>query len=174
MSVTSTPITSQEPKVTRTYRYDAGSIIGALVGLAIGAVVWIFGARYTVDGLVLGSNIVLEFLTIPARIAPRWELYLWLLVIPLAFSAVEWTCSPIGRSRIKHPGLIMAWIVVITLDIGSTVLGLAAAKSPAALVTIVSTVYGIGLLSVLLTFGPEAMMKSCGGLLWRALRTLFK
>jgi hypothetical protein len=172
MAVTSKPLGQEPIRITRA-RYELNAIVGALIGLLIGAVVWIFGARYTVDGLILGSNTILSFLTIPLHIAPRWEYYLYLAPLPILFSAVEWTCSPFGRNRVTHGGLIMAWVVVVAIDTASTLIGLASATTPAFIVWIVSSITGIVILSIVLTFGPELMMKSCGGLLWRALRSLF-
>lgn len=173
MAVTSTPVTSQEPKVIRTSRYEPGAIIGALAGLVFGAVFWIFGARYTIDGVILVCNTILEFLTVPTRISMRWEYYLWFAPVPVLFSAIEWTCSPIGKRRIRHWGLIVAWAIAVLLDILSTLLGLSAAKSPDLVVWIASNVFSLSLLSLVLTFGPESLMRSCAALVWRALRSLF-
>lgn len=154
--------------------YEPGTIIGAIVGLIISGVVWIFGAKYTIDGLILIANAVLEFLMFSYRVKPYAELYLWLALFPLMFSAVEWTCSPIGKKGTRHAGLILTWSVIIVIDLVSTIMGLRAGGGVAFVIWLVSFQAGLAVLAFVLTFGPEWLMKSCGGLLWRAAQSFMK
>jgi hypothetical protein len=176
MAVTSKPLDPQPRRqsvVSTHSRYEPGLIIGALVGLGIGAVVWLFGAKYTIDGLVLITNRILAFFTVPYQVDMTPSLYLWLACFPLAFSAVEWTCSPIGRNGARHAGIILTWIVVIVIDLITTVIGLRAGGGIEVVVWIVSSSVGLASLAGVLTFGPEWLMKSCGGLIGRAVKSIF-
>lgn len=174
MAVTSTPTAAPERQVIRRTGYEPGALAGAFVGILIGMVVWLFGAKYTVDGLVLGCNMILGFFGVAYRVPMMPELYLWLAVFPLFFSLVEWTCSPMGRSGARHGGLILTWAVVVALDIITTVIGLRAGGGIPLVVWLASFLPGLALLTGILTFGPEWLIKSCWGLLARAARAIFK
>jgi hypothetical protein len=151
---------------------------GGIVGLLISAVIWIIGARYTVDGIIWLANMLLAFLHITARIPTplAWQLYLVLAPIPFLFSVVEWRNLPFERTSDglawNTPGMIAVWLIVYAIDGITTYTGvrnpdpdsLLIARQVAASGAISATVAAI------LTVGPEWLLRSMVWVIKRALK----
>lgn len=152
---------SKEPVPPRWATAELG-----LTLIAFGLVMWVAGARFTVDGARIGLNLLLSWLGVPTQIAPlRWETLLFLIAL------VGWVCSrvevknfPVRRVGgkllfIGAAGLI-GWGLTSATDLGTTVLGvLNPGPRPWPIVQWVAvTPWATALVSVVLTFLPEWMI----------------
>lgn len=145
-------------------RRGRGDLAAGLLALVFGLAFWAVGGKYTLDGWIVGLNVLLGFLQVPARI-PRAVEWWVLLFIPLAlaYSWVEVMARP-GRptSRGWRRWLVafLLWLIVIATDVGSTFIGV---QNPGIRPWLVSTwlaetdIAG-GLWSIVLTFFPEALI----------------
>lgn len=148
-----------------------------LTGMAISALVWIFGARWTVDGLVVMFNAILHFLTVPyqAPVPTNYMVYGLLCPVPIIFSAVEWR-TPFkrvdGEWYFAKPGAWLVWGAILGFDFYTTYLGLGVDPGPEA-VTFMRQLAASGLpraaVSFALTSGPEWLGKG----MWKLLRSVF-
>jgi hypothetical protein len=91
-------------------------------GMLFGLLTWPIGAKYTIDGIIWCVNWLLRFLTFEYQIEMFTDLYLYLLPIPIAFSAVEWA----GRRNMVnlHWSMIIVLSFVWVLDMVTTFTGL--------------------------------------------------
>ena len=134
-----------------------------IVALALGSILWLISARYTLAGWVAGLNLALTLLQLPARV-PLPIGWWWLLAIPvgMVYSLVElrinpgppptWAQLPIWCLAV---GLI---VFVHATDIGSTVLGYVALPPnpwPIHVWAVGNGWWALGLWSILLTYIPE-------------------
>jgi hypothetical protein len=143
-----------------------------MVGMLIGIVIWIIGAKYTVDGIVVVTNLLLAFLTIPYQILLPlpWVMYIPLGTIPLIFSCVEWTRPPRQRSvvgtrtiTVWQPfDMICIWLIIVSLDLLTTFYGVANPSKDAWTITQFIASYSVltGSITAILTFWPEYVIKS--------------
>lgn len=176
MSVTSTPITTEPKVIHRKPQYIL--MVAGFIGLAFGLVQWIFGAKYTVDGIINISNAVLAFLTVPYRITMRWELYLYLSPFPIGFSLIEIFLRPVqrvgGRLTMIAAGLVAVWLLVSLLDLGSTAVGIGAGVGgPAFVRSAASSLVGVVLVTLYLTYTPEWLIRNSWYFLKRGVVSLF-
>lgn len=152
---------------TPTKRHDnrrSGGLAVALLALAFGIAFWAVGGKYTLDGWVIGLNVLLGHLQLPARI-PRPAGWWILLFIPLAL-AYTWV-ELRARPQRPKPGELdrwmiaaLLWLIVILTDIGSTFAGV---QNPGPRpwpisVWLAETDLAGGVWSVLLTFFPELLI----------------
>lgn len=104
--------------------------IGAPAGLlmiAFGLPLWALGAKYTLDGAVIGINMVAAFLELPARAAtPTGWWNLMLIPLGLLFSYVESNVQPNIRGGASQ---LLALLVLLVfthgVDVFTTYLGIA-------------------------------------------------
>lgn len=139
----------------------------SLAALIIGFILWPIGARYSIDGLLWLCNQLLDFLRMGMRIPtpPVWQLYVVLAPIPLICSRVEW-----GLSLRSVPGAHagVTWLFVVGYDLATTYFGIKYPEPGAWDITrqLAQSLALSGILTAVLTFGPEWLMR--GG--WRALK----
>lgn len=146
-------------------RVNVSRIVAGCVGLIIGGFVWVLGARYTIDGLMVVINWMLSFLTIPARISLPlpWQMYLILVPIPVVYSIVEWNNAPrqrIGNRITWTPvELICVWAVLGGMDLATTFFGLGTPANNALMIFIATNIVARGVATGFLTFWPEWLAK---------------
>ena len=170
MSGVTSKETSSPPSTGRTTRKNAplepggfsGFSIGAF-GLVVSAIFWIIGARWTIDGLIVMFNGILQFLNVTyvAPIPPPFLIYAILSPVPVIFSAVEWQTPWEGRDGevyFAKPGAWLVWFIAGGFDAYTTYLGLGVDPGPEA-VTIMRQIALSGLpritVAIILTMGPE-------------------
>jgi len=138
-----------------------------VAALIIGLVLWPIGARYSIDGLLWLCNQLLQFLRVGYQIAtpPVWQTYVVLAPLPLMCSRVEWSLS-IRKAPAAHAGVV--WLLIVGYDVLTTDFGVRYPEPGAWGVTqqIAQNLVLSGILTTVLTFGPEWLMREG----WRALR----
>jgi hypothetical protein len=134
------------------------------LGLAFGAAGWALGGKYTLDGWVVGLNILLAHLHLPAR-APMPDGWWVGMFVPLAlgYSWVEVRARPARPQLAALDRWIVAatlWLLVIVTDGGSTFLGVKAlGPRPWSISTwLATTDWAGGIWALILTFAPEALI----------------
>ena len=139
-------------------------------GILIGAAIWTIGARYTIDGVMVLLNQLLGFLRVPWRIPPvlPYWIYLICLPLPVGCSFVEWKYGPVwrdqrGRWHMQPAEFLLTWTIIVVVDLVSTFTGVSIkdSETPYLVIQIVSTTFGAGLLTAILTFGPEWLIRRC-------------
>jgi hypothetical protein len=142
-------------------------IVGA-TALAIGVPLWIFGAKWTLEGLILGSNLLLSWLTLPAALPMPTGWWVLLAVIPGAlFSIIEVIFRPLARrgDRMQPapPLFWLIWAVLVVADVGTTYIGYRGEAHQWAFAAQVAA-YPVwsGAWALVLTFAPEWLI--IGGL----------
>lgn len=133
----------------------------APLGIVIGAVLWTIGARYTIDGLVVVANALLSWLALPEAVRipalawQWWHVALW--TVPVVCSVAEW----LSPRRLAN-WMRVLWAGILLADLVSTFIGIGLpdAYTPA-------NIAFVGLVTLLLTFGPEWLMKNGWGTLRR-------
>jgi hypothetical protein len=175
MSVTSQP----RPSPVRSVPLDNGAhpqrsplgpsgwaIAAAL--FIFGAIGWLMGARYTLEGWIVGLNIFVSWLGLPLTV-PRVAGWFVLLCVPAGFiySRVEVAAWQARYRKVAH--FWVAWLLIVASDVGSTFLGVRyPPESAAPLALQVAAVPGIAFAwSVVLTFLPEWLMMGAVKLLRR-------
>ncbi|MBX0328253.1 hypothetical protein K2Z83_11250 [Oscillochloris sp. ZM17-4] len=173
-------VKSRDPNAPTPLRYEPGGITGfaiGLVGMLMSTIVWVLGARWTVDGLIVMFNAVLRFLnaSYQAPIPPHVLVYVILSPMPLIFSVVEWRL-PFRRIsdewQFAKPGAWLVWGGVFAFDWYTTYLGLGVDPGEGsvrfmrqiAASTVVRT-----LVALVLTAGPEWLARE----MWAQLRYVF-
>lgn len=139
-------------------------------GILIGAVVWTIGARYTIDGVMALLNQLLGFLRVPWRVPhvlPYW-VYLVCLPVPVGCSFVEWKYGPVwrdprGRWHMQPAEFLLTWTIIVMIDLVTTFTGVSIkdSETPYIVAQIVATTFGAALLTAILTFGPEWLIRRC-------------
>lgn len=146
-----------------------GRVGGSGVGVVISAVLWLLGARFTIDGVIWIANALLAFFNVPTAIATPlpWFVYAILTPIPVLFSVVEWYNLPFwwdenGLLCWNTPGMIVVWLVVYAMDGVTTYLGLRHPDPQSAEIMrqIAENIYLSGGITAVLTIGPEALLRS--------------
>ncbi|NNJ10602.1 hypothetical protein EKD04_009700 [Chloroflexales bacterium ZM16-3] len=177
MAVTSKDI---GPTTRRNAPLEPGGIGGfsiGFVGMLMSAVIWVLGARWTVDGLIVMFNAILRFLNMSyqAPIPPAFLVYAFLCPLPIIFSVVEWRVPfkrTDGEWYFANPGAWVVWMGVGLFDWYTTYLGLGVNPGPGS-PTIMSQVAASsvlrGLVSAVLTAGPEWLART----MWDMLRYVF-
>jgi hypothetical protein len=138
-----------------------------LAALLIGATLWPIGARYSIDGLLWIINQLLLFLRVAYQIPtpPIWQVYAVLAPISIPCSRVEWSLS---FRRLPSAIGAVVWLSIVGYDLLTTLFGVLYPDAGAWAVTrqIAQSLALSGILSIVLTFGPEWLMREG----WRALR----
>jgi hypothetical protein len=137
---------------------------GAL-GLAFGLGGWALAGKYTLDGWIVGLNLLLGHLHIPARV-PLADGWWVLLFVPLAlgYSWVELRATPTNpREIVDLDRWFVAaalWLITIATDAGSTFVGVQTlGPRPWDLsIWLANTTWAAVLWALILTFAPEALM----------------
>ncbi len=135
--------------------------IGSLIFLFF----WIIGGRFTIDGTAQLANLLSHFVGAPFRVAVplAWHQYMSALPIPVAASAVEFgvpavlAVFPLPR-RVKVV-LWIIWAFVSGLDLYTTFMGTGIADRTLHPFRqwLAGNAAGRGVVTGLLTFGPELM-----------------
>jgi hypothetical protein len=149
----------------RRRRLNLPALVLALVGTTMGAALWLIGARYSIDGVLVMGNALLSFFGIPLQIAipPAWTVYLVLLLIPLGYTIIEWLQIPAELNDngwwVAPPAQWLVWISVFALDALTTWFGLGAIddSAPLLLHELVANDWSRGGLTAILTMLPEAL-----------------
>jgi hypothetical protein len=148
------------------------AISAGLLAGAFGLAGWAVGGKYTLDGWIIGLNMLMGHLHIPARVPlpADW----WVVIfVPLAagYSWVELRARPDRPQWVALDRWIVAallWALVILSDVGSTFVGTQnPGPRPWPITTwLATTPWAGGIWSIILTFAPEALMVYA----WRLLR----
>jgi hypothetical protein len=136
-------------------------LAGALM-IAFGLPLWMLGAKYSLDGWVLGLNIVADALTLPATL-PRVSGWWALLAVPLgaAYSYVELKVRPSwGGKASRVLAMLLLFLLTHGSDIGSTFL---VAVTPAEgawplAAWAAEAMWPAALWAVVLTYAPELLL----------------
>jgi hypothetical protein len=138
-----------------------------IVAIVLGVLLWLIGARYTLEGIVYALNLGLEFTRLPARV-PTPSGWWWALALPLGlvYSVAE-VMIPFGPPRSwQHVPqwalMLIALGVVHGSDVGSTFLGyLAPTANPWPMHTwAAATLWPLFLWGIALTYLPERLILS--------------
>lgn len=150
--------------------WDLGGLAIAFFGLLIGFVLWLFSARYTVDGVLDFVNAMLGFLHIPWRfiIPPTFPIYLILTPIPTLMTYAEWQKQPFARTkgewRFGPAQHWLVWTIVMGLDAITTFRGIGVDPGPGSLTImreLADSSFQRGLVAAILTYGPEWIWRWC-------------
>ncbi|MEI6775828.1 MAG: hypothetical protein WCK70_02910 [Chloroflexales bacterium] len=157
---TSTPTTRKNAPL------EPGGFSGFSVGtfgLVVSLIFWIIGARWTIDGLIVIFNTILNFLTIPyqAHVPTNYIIYGLLCPVPIILSAVEWR-FPFervgGEWYFAKLGAWVVWAIAGGFDLYTTYLGLGVDPGPES-VTFMRELSASGFPRIIaasaLTVGPE-------------------
>lgn len=143
------------------------------LGLAFGGAGWALGGKYTLDGWIVGVNVLLGHLHIPARV-PMPGGWWVLLFVPLAlgYSWVELRATPKKPSMASVDRWLVAailWLLVIITDVGSTFVGIQTlGPRPWAISIWLAAIDWAGAIwALVLTFSPEVLMLYAWRLLTR-------
>lgn len=157
------PTEREEKQAPPPRRSDALWPAGLLM-LAFGAPLWLWGAKYSLDGWIIGLNMLLEnILHVAARI-PQPSGWWMLIIIPLGilYSFVEVKVRPRwGASWQVLIAMIVLFLLAHGTDLGSTFAGVTAAPAPNAwpLTRWVATnFYAASVWAVILTYLPEVLI----------------
>lgn len=112
--------------------YGAAKEVG-IVLLAFGLIAWLGGARFTVDGGVIGLNILFAWFGVPLVVPTLSGLTLIGCAVVIGFlcSRVEVVRFPIRVTRSKGKialaflgfAVLTAWLLISSIDMGTTYLG---------------------------------------------------
>lgn len=171
-NITSKPIESNKP--VEGVQFPRSGHAMPMAGVLIGLALWPIGARYTIDGILWIANFILTFVRVPYQIPlpPVWQMYLLLAPICLICSGVEWR-APLfkraGRWEFASADTIIIWLVIVVLDVGTTYAGI---RNPGRdawpiMQELAASLVLSGILSAILTFGPEWLMREGWRKLWR-------
>lgn len=155
-----TPVRSAPPK-----KDVGGRAMMGVVGILIGVVLWLIGARYTIDGAIWIINAILAWFHIANRIMPVDGIgYVPALLVPIAVSMAEWH-APIkletGRWSMRPLNVWVVWFVVVALDVLSTFFGLRTPDPHAwpIMQEVARSLTVSGILAVVLTFAGEWLIR---------------
>lgn len=148
-------------------RLSLPTVAGAVLGGVIFSGAWLAGAKYTLDGWILGVNLFLTWLHLPASVAINdpWARVVGIVLIGLGYSAVEVVLRPRRNGSIIWAAV---WILLIVSDVGSTFLGVISPRDGAWPVSVwLAQTWGAALAwAMILTFGPEQGLVR----IWREIR----
>lgn len=152
------PEPAAEPK--RRNGFDTTPLVGIAL-LTMGGVMWLVGARYTLDGLIIGSNWLLAWLTLAARIPPAVGWWV-LLAIPvgLVFSRIEIAHAPMhkrsGAWMGAAPERWVIWLTLVAIDVTTTYVGFVGVEHQWPFVAQIAALpFWSVLWALVLTFAPE-------------------
>jgi hypothetical protein len=152
-TVTSKPLDNGQIKQRQPLGASGWAIAVAL--FIFGAIGWVMGAKYTLDGWVIGVNMLLAWLGLPLAI-PQVVGWFALLAVPAGFvySRVE-VAAWQARYR-KVAQFWFAWLLIVATDVGTTFIGVVYAGGDSPLATQVAAVPIVAFAwAVVLTFIPE-------------------
>lgn len=136
-------------------RPNDGRLAVVFMGTLFCFIGWLIGAKYTIEGLVLFANWLLSlFNSAPVATLPLpFTTYLWLLLVPIAFSLVEFRSEPVvftgKRWQIAPAEVLVVWCITLGIDFASTFNGTTSALP---LQTAI-------LLTAVVTIGPEWLLR---------------
>lgn len=146
--------------------------IGAPAGLMMilfGLPLWALGAKYTLDGAVVGLNMIATFLELPARVAtPTGWWNLLLIPVGLLFSYVESNVQPNIRGGVSQ---LLALLVLLVfthgIDVFTTYLGIADLSNQSSMVGqwLNITWWSGYVAAAVLTYLPEMLLRGGWSLL---------
>lgn len=177
MPVTSTPLATPKTKV----RPNLVMLPVSLVGVVIGAILWVIGGRFTIDGMITGVNMMLAFLGSPTRYQAGWWAYsqIWFWIPPVFFSVIEQFAPPLvrlnGKWVFKGFWVLLVWAVVSGIDLGSTGLGLFSSPTYVPIITdLAKTMVGLAAMCMVLTFVPERIFRAMLAILVREIQVTWR
>lgn len=163
-NVRSVPLVNGEPVgVAKVRAPKSGAPLAGVLMLAFGLPLWVIGAKYSLDGWVLGLNIVGGVFDLPAvvpQVSGWWALGL-AAGLGLCYSYVEVWVRPRGGVRLS---VLLATLILMLLthitDVGSTAI---AALSPAPgawpiALWAAAQVWPAALWALFLTYIPEVLI----------------
>jgi hypothetical protein len=137
-------------------------------GFLIGSLSYVFGAVYTMIGVVWIVNQVLAFLGVPDLISePTWSnSFHYLFFIPFFISFIEW-----NRKKAWEKGYetMAIWVIVSVFDLITNLIGIQQSNPenmPRILAWITSFVVGQGILAMILTLTPEWLIRASFAILY--------
>ena len=145
------------------------SLSMACGGLIIGGLLWLIGARYTIDGVPVLLNSFLAFFRIPMQFATPvvWPVYLAMAWLPVLISRIEWAEFPVRRVGTRwvfaRSEVATIWLVTAGADMFTTLQGVSVdVSSPVAVLRFIAANIVVALAwSGFLTFVPEWLMRLC-------------
>lgn len=164
-NVRSEPI---KPEVPAQSKPRGGLFALAIVLFVFGAIGWIAGGKYTVEGWIIALNMFGRWVGVAAPIAqPRgWPLVALIVISGIMYSRVELL---MWRNTVQRmPSFWIAWLLIIVSDVGSTFVGVISPPADAAptLITLAAMPAFAFVWALVLTFMPEYLLVSA----WRLLR----
>ncbi|MDW8146760.1 MAG: hypothetical protein RMJ48_10785 [Roseiflexaceae bacterium] len=156
------------PIVEPPARAGIGAPAGILM-LLFGLPLWALGAKYTLDGIVIGINTLATFLELPARVpAPTGWRNLLLIPVGLLFSYVESGVRLNFRSGPTHFfTLLVLLILTHGIDIYTTYLGISSlAAQPSSIGRLLNLFWWSPYIAaIVLTYLPELLIRGGWSLL---------
>lgn len=160
--VQSAPMGQSATRTTQGGKPQMGLYALAVVLLVFGALGWLAGGKYTVEGWVVALNMFARWIGIDQQLAvPRG----WWLVGAVALSGVIYSSVEMLALRTtvqRMPSFWIGWLLIVITDIGSTLLGvLNPAPDAAPILRQLAQIVPLAIVwSILLTFAPEWLMLS--------------
>ena len=156
--------------LTRLFSKEWGKIVVGLMGLGISMIFWIFGAKFSADGILVGLNLLLNFLGVPWGfvVPPHYAIYCLICPLPVAFSYTEWTKAPVYYDQdeqgwlLQPLGVIFVWLFIGGLDFATNFggLGVDNPKAPLFWHQAVQSWPPRAIIAGVLTIAPEALARS--------------
>lgn len=150
---------------------DFAGISLAFLGVVFGFVLWLLSARYTVDGVLVLTNVLLSFLNVPYRIVvpPAFPIYLILSPVPTLMTYAEWQKQPFYRNKqgdwvFEDAQHWVVWAVVLGLDGWTNFTGLGVDPGPSGLTIqreVAENPLWRGIIAGAFTGGPEWIWRWC-------------
>ena len=161
------PARTPQPPSTR---WDRLPIV--LLGTLILGFWWLIGGKYTIDGLPLLLNEILVFFRAPRLFYPvtDWRVYVALCWLPICVSFAERRYAPWRRFALSPIMLwvLMVWLIVASLDAGST--WLAVTNPPRDAYAVSRQLAELRPLALIWTIGTTFLPESAIAALWWWLR----
>lgn len=160
--VRSEPLVNGQPTHARPIVRSGGGGMWplAIVLLVFGALGWMAGGKYTVEGWVVALNMFARWLGMTEQIAvPRgWWLVGAVLISGLVYSRVELLAWRKNAQRM--PQFWIGWVLIVLTDLGSTLLGVLnpAPDAPPVFLQLAAMLPLAILWSVILTAVPEYLI----------------
>jgi hypothetical protein len=139
-----------------------GLLVLAIVLFVFGAIGWIAGGKYTVEGWIIALNMFGRWIGVPVALtAPRgWALVGAIVISGVIYSRVE--LLGLRNTVQRMPSFWIAWLLIFLTDIGSTLIGVLnpPADAAPALITLALLPWLAVVWAIVLTLMPEYLILS--------------